>query len=252
MKHIKENVTFTNYSVDLKDTVETFTKKLIYGLFNEGCKQKYGKEVQQHFLTILSKLSVANAEEHWTTFESNFTDIRIKLDLDAKAAESNDPAANNLEEVYLAYPGFYAITVHRLSNQLLKQEIPILPRMMSEYAHTVTGADIHPGATIGASFHIDHATGVIIGESAEIGDHVKIFQGVTLGGISVKKSLASTKRHPTIEQKVTIYANATILGGDVVIGENSIVGANVCITKSVPANSIVTVEHENKIIQKNS
>jgi len=252
MKHIKENVTFTNYSVDLKDTVETFTKKLIYGLFNEGCKQKHGKEVQQHFLTILSKLSVSNPEIHWNTFEDSFTEIRTKLDLDAKAAESNDPAANSLEEVYLAYPGFYAITVYRLSNQLLQQDIPILPRMMSEYGHTVTGTDIHPGATIGASFHIDHATGVIIGESAVIGDHVKIFQGVTLGGISVKKSLASTKRHPTIEQNVTIYANATILGGDVVIGENSIIGANVCVTKSVPANSIVTIEHENKITQKNA
>ena len=123
---------------------------------------------------------------------------------------------------------------------------------MSEFAHSYTGTEIHPGAEIGASFHIDHATGVIIGESSIIKDHVTIFQGVTLGGIQVKKSLASTKRHPTINSNVTIYANATILGGDVVIGKNSIIGANVCVTKSVPENSVVTAKHENKIINKNA
>jgi len=252
MEKTKEKVVFKNYSICLKDTVETFTKKLIYGLFDKKYQQENGNEIKNTFLTILNKLSVENAETHWSNFENKFVEIRTKLDLDAIAAEKNDPAARSLDEVYLAYPGFYAIAVHRLSNQLLKFNIPVLPRMMSEYAHTVTGADIHPGATIGASFHIDHATGVIIGESAIIKENVKIFQGVTLGGISVKKSLASTKRHPTIENNVTIYANATILGGEVVIGENSIIGANVCVTKSVPANSIVTIEHENKIIQKNS
>lgn len=252
MGNIKENVTFTNYSVSLKDTVETFTKQLIYSLFDNSYQQKYGEEVKNTFLAILSKIKVDNSEIIWHDFASKFKEIRTKLDLDAKASESSDPAAKSLAEIYLAYPGFFAISVYRLSNQLLKLGVPILPRMMSEFAHSTTGTEIHPGAEVGCSFHIDHATGVIIGESAIIKDHVKIFQGVTLGGISVKKSLASTKRHPTIEDHVTIYANATILGGDVVIGKNSIIGANVCITKSIPENSIVTVQHENNITQKHS
>ena len=247
----EDSITFTNYSICLKDTVETFTKQLIYSLFDRTYKQQYGKAVENTLLTILNKLSVNNPEKIWIDFENKFTYIRTKLDLDALAAESNDPAAKSLEEIYLAYPGFFAIAVHRLSNQLLKFNVPVLPRMMSEFAHSATGADIHPGAEIGCSFHIDHATGIVIGESAVIKDYVKIFQGVTLGGISVKKSLASTKRHPTIEDKVTIYANATILGGDVIIGKNSIIGANVCITKTIPENSIVTVQHENNITQKN-
>lgn len=252
MEEIKKSVTFKNYSICLKDTVEMFTKKLIHGLFDSEYQESNGEEIKNTFLTILSKLSVENPGEIWLAFENKFVDIRTKLDLDAIAAESNDPAAKSLEEVYLAYPGFFAIAVHRLSNQLLKFNVPVLPRMMSEFAHSTTGADIHPGAEIGCSFHIDHATGIVIGESAIIQDYVKIFQGVTLGGISVKKSLASTKRHPTIGSHVTIYANATILGGDVFIGENSVIGANVCITQSIPENSIVTVQYENKIIQKST
>jgi serine O-acetyltransferase len=152
--------------------------------------------------------------------------------------------------VYLAYPGFYAITVHRLSHELLKLGIPVLPRMMNEFAHSSTGTDIHPGAEIGESFFIDHATGIVIGETTIIKNNVTIFQGVTLGGIQVKKILASTKRHPTIESGVVIYANATILGGDVVIGANSVIGANVCVTESIEENSVVTVQSENNIFQK--
>ena len=252
MENTKQDVTFKNYSICLRDTVETFTKRLIHGLFDSEYQCDNGDDNRDRFITILSKLSVDNAAQIWSDFENTFVYIRTKLDLDAIAAESNDPAAKSLEEIYLAYPGFYAIAVYRLSNQLLQLGVPTLPRMMSEFAHSYTGAEIHPGAEIGCSFHIDHATGVIIGESAIIRDYVKIFQGVTLGGISVKKSLASTKRHPTIDSHVTIYANATILGGDVVIGENSIIGANVCITESIPENSIVTVQYENKIIQKKS
>ena len=252
MENTKQDVTFKNYSICLRDTVETFTKRLIHGLFDSEYQCDNGDDNRDRFITILSKLSVDNAAQIWSDFENTFVFIRTKLDLDAIAAESNDPAAKSLEEIYLAYPGFYAIAVYRLSNQLLQLGVPTLPRMMSEFAHSYTGAEIHPGAEIGCSFHIDHATGVIIGESAIIRDYVKIFQGVTLGGISVKKSLASTKRHPTIDSHVTIYANATILGGDVVIGENSIIGANVCITESIPKNSIVTVQYENKIIQKKS
>lgn len=246
---MKETVTLKNYSMCLKDTVEIFTKELVNNLFDVNHLEENNEQTKNKFLKILEKLSIDNAEEVWNDFENSFVTIRRKLDLDAIAAEKNDPAAKSLEEVYLAYPGFYAIAVYRLSHQLLKLDVPILPRMMSEFAHSITGTDIHPGATIGASFFIDHATGIVIGETTIIKNNITIFQGVTLGGIQVKKNLAFLKRHPTIENNVTIYANATILG-DVVIGKNSIIGANVCITKSIPKNSIVTVKSENKIVQK--
>ncbi|WP_299058469.1 serine O-acetyltransferase EpsC [uncultured Polaribacter sp.] len=250
MKETTRIIGFKNYSMCLRDAVGDFTKQLINNLFDVNHCTESGQETKAKFLKILERLSVENGEDLWNVFEASFITIRGKLDLDAIAAEKNDPAAKSLEEIYLAYPGFYAIAVYRLSHQLLKQEIPILPRMISEFAHGVTGVEIHPGAEIGASFHIDHGTGIVIGESAIIKDEVQIFQGVTLGGIKVKKSLASTKRHPTIESGVVIYANATILGGDVVIGKNSVIGANVCITESVPENSVVTVQAENNIFQK--
>ena len=250
MKEVAEIVNFKNYSMCLRDAVAVFTKEIINNLFDENHLVEKGGQTKQKFLKILERLSVKNGVTLWNDFEKSFSEIRLKLDLDAIAAEKNDPAAKSLDEVYLAYPGFYAIAVHRLSHQLLKQEIPVLPRMMSEFAHSHTGTDIHPGAEIGKSFFIDHATGIVIGETTVIKDNVQIFQGVTLGGIQVKKSLASTKRHPTIENGVVIYANATILGGEVVIGENSVIGANVCVTDSVPENSVVTVQLENNIFQK--
>ena len=234
----------------LRDAVAVFTKELINCLFDEKYQQEKGAATKAQFFRILERLSVENEDCFWLDFEKSFIEIRRKLDLDAIAALKSDPAAKSLREVYLAYPGFYAIAVHRLSNQLLKQEIAILPRMMSEFAHGVTGTDIHPGAEIGDSFFIDHATGIVIGETTVIKDHVTIFQGVTLGGIQVKKSMSSVKRHPTIESNVVIYANATILGGDVVIGAYSIIGANVCIMESTPVNSVVTVQSENKIFQR--
>ncbi|WP_158838783.1 serine O-acetyltransferase EpsC [Polaribacter sp. L3A8] len=250
MKQTKEKIVFKDYSMCLRDAVETFTKDIINNLFDANHLAEKGTQTKNRFLKILERLSIENGEDIWVAFEDSFIEIRQRLDLDAIAAEKNDPAAKSLEEVYLAYPGFYAIAVHRLSHQLLKQEVPVLPRMMSEFAHSTTGTDIHPGAEIGDSFFIDHATGIVIGETTQIKDNVQIFQGVTLGGIQVKKSLASTKRHPTIESGVVIYANATILGGDVVIGRNSVIGANVCITESVVENSVVTVESENNIFQK--
>ena len=243
-------VGFKNYKMCLKDAVGVFTKQLINNLFDASHLSESGEKTRLQFLKILERLSVENGEELWSSFESHFTKIRQQLDLDAEAAHKNDPAAKSLEEVYLAYPGFYAIAVYRLSHQLLKLNIPVLPRVMSEFAHSTTGTDIHPGAEIGESFFIDHATGIVIGETTIIKDNVQIFQGVTLGGIQVKKSLASTKRHPTIESGVIIYANATILGGDVVIGEKSIIGANVCITESITEKSIVTVESNNFITKR--
>ena len=250
MKETEQIVAFKNYSMCLRDAVGNFTKQLINNLFDVNHLSESGPATRVQFLKILERLSVENGEDLWNSFEDFFVTIRQKLDLDAAAAEKNDPAAKSLEEIYLAYPGFYAIAVHRLSHQLLKLEVPVLPRMMSEFAHSTTGTDIHPGAEIGDSFFIDHATGIVIGETTQIKDNVQIFQGVTLGGIQVKKSLASTKRHPTIQSGVVIYANATILGGDVVIGNNSVIGANVCITESVPENSVVTVQSENNIFQK--
>jgi serine O-acetyltransferase len=250
MKKLAAKIKFKNYSMCLRDAVLIFTKELINCLFDEKYQQEKGEATKNKFLGILERLSIENKDCYWLDFEKSFTEIRRKLDLDALAALNNDPAAKSLREVYLAYPGFYAIAVYRLSTQLLKQGILILPRMMSEFAHGATGTDIHPGAQIGNSFFIDHATGIVIGETTVIKDNVTIFQGVTLGGIQVKKSMSSVKRHPTIESNVVIYANATILGGDVVIGAHSVIGANVCILESTPENSVVTVQSENKIFQR--
>lgn len=166
-------------------------------------------------------------------------ELRRLVRLDAEAALLNDPAANSIEEVILSYPGLQAILVYRISNFLYRNGVPIIPRIMSEYIHGRTGIDINPGATIGESFHIDHGTGVVIGETCVIGNRVKIFQGVTLGALSVKKELQAKKRHPTIEDDVTIYPGATILGGCTVIGKGSIIGGNVWVISSVPPFSKV-------------
>jgi serine O-acetyltransferase len=250
MKEVVSEILVKNYSMCLRDAVEIFTKELINCLFDEKYQQEKGEATKCKFLRILERLEIDNETCFWLDFENSFSEIRRKLDLDAVAALNRDPAAKSLREIYLAYPGFYAIAVYRLSHQLLQQEIPVLPRMMSEFAHSTTGTDIHPGAQIGESFFIDHATGIVIGETTIIKENVTIFQGVTLGGIQVKKSLASTKRHPTIENNVVIYANATVLGGDVIIGENSIIGANVCITESTLKNTVVTTEAHNNIFQR--
>lgn len=239
-----------SYNVCLKDTAKTFTKKLFYSLFDCEQEEAHANYLEKTFLEILSKLEVENADMLWETFKAKLPEIRKTLDLDAIAFENNDPASHSLAEIYMAYPGFHAISIYRLSHALYELNVHILPRMMSEYIHGITGVDIHPGATIGESFYIDHGTGIVIGETSIIGKDVKIYQGVTLGGISVAKSLASTKRHPTIEDNVCIYANATILGGDIVIGANSTIGANVWITQSVPENSLVTYQTEIKIRPK--
>ncbi len=169
---------------------------------------------------------------------------------DAHAFVDSDPAARAIESVILYYPGFYSIAIYRLSHVLYKLKIPLLPRMISEYAHSKTGIDIHPGAVIGANFFIDHGTGVVIGETTIIGKNVKIYQGVTLGALYVKKSLRGTKRHPTIEDNVIIYSGSTILGGDTVVGHDTVIGGNVWLTKSVPSYSVVY--HESKTIIRDS
>lgn len=166
--------------------------------------------------------------------------VREMLVLDAQAIADGDPAAEELDEVILAYPGFLAIAHQRVAHEFYAMRVPILPRLLTEYAHTLTGIDIHPGAQIGASFSIDHGTGIVVGESAVIGDRVRIFQGVTLGALMVTKQLAGAKRHPTIGNDVVIYAGATILGGKTVVGDGCVIGGNTWITTSVPPKTVVT------------
>ncbi|GHV85554.1 serine acetyltransferase [Spirochaetia bacterium] len=175
-------------------------------------------------------------------FFGELPEIRRLLDLDIRAAFQGDPAAKSMEEIILSYPGLEAIMVHRLARFFWIRKVPLIPRMMSEIIHSKTGIDIHPGAEIGESFFIDHGTGVVIGETTIIGKNVKLYQGVTLGALSVKKELAGKKRHPTIEDDVTIYSGATILGGETIIGRGSVIGGNVWITSPVPAHSTIYAE----------
>ena len=181
----------------------------------------------------------AAAELVVESFFEEIPEIRRVLSLDMQANFRGDPAAKSFEEVILSYPGFQAVTVHRLAHYFWKAQVPLIPRMMSEIVHGSTGIDIHPGAQIGESFFIDHGTGVVIGETTVIGKNVKLYQGVTLGAMSVEKDAAGKKRHPTIEDDVTIYSNATILGGGTVIGAGSVIGGNVWITESVPPRTII-------------
>lgn len=168
---------------------------------------------------------------------------------DADAILKGDPAAASRTEVIRTYPGFFAIAVFRLAHEFYRLHVPLIPRILTEHAHSQTGIDIHPGATIGERFCIDHGTGIVIGETVEIGNDVKIYQGVTLGALSVKKELAKTKRHPTIEDRVVIYAGATILGGSTVIGHDSIIGGNVWIVKNVEPNSRIYYRFEEGLLK---
>ena len=172
--------------------------------------------------------------------------IKKTLIMDARFILESDPAATSLEEVIAIYPGFYAIFCYRIANALARLSIPLLPRMITEYAHKNTGIDIHPRATIGSPFSIDHGTGIVIGETATIGNNVKLYQGVTLGALSVDKNKASKKRHPTIEDNVILYAGCTILGGETVVGRNSIIGGNVWLTESIAPFSVVY--HKSEIV----
>jgi len=179
-------------------------------------------------------------------FLESIPSIRKILATDVRAAYEGDPAAKSYDEIIFSYPGVFAVTVYRVANKLFEMKVPLLPRIMSEHAHSLTGIDIHPGAEIGESFFIDHGTGVVIGETTEIGKNVRIYQGVTLGALSLPKDagekLRGKKRHPTIEDDVIIYSGATILGGDTVIGTRSVIGGNVWITESVPSDTKVILE----------
>lgn len=203
----------------------------------------YLREVLGHFINDADEI-----KNIVTKFEEKFPKIEESLRTDIEAAYRNDPAAQSYDEIMLAYPSYEVMTIHRIAHELYKMDIPILPRVMSEFAHSKTGIDIHPGATIGNHFFIDHGTGVVIGETAVIGENVVIYQGVTLGAKSFQKDesgylVKGMKRHPEIGNHVVIYAGATILGGDTYIGDHSVIGGNVWLTHSIEANQFVYAQH---------
>ena len=193
------------------------------------------------------------AEQLTSAFIARIPDIQAMILKDVEAEFNGDPAAKDLQDIILSYPGMYAIFVYRYAHILYDMQVPYIPRIMTEYAHGLTGIDINPGATIGEYFCIDHGTGIVIGETTRIGDHVKIYQGVTLGALSTRKGqeLSGVKRHPTIENNVVIYANTTILGGETVIGENAVVAGNTFVTTSIPANTkVASMQPELEIKEK--
>jgi serine O-acetyltransferase len=242
-----------------KKHVENWVDELINWMF--GIEQQVNDlaffnekeiEIETKLQSILSKvLSNKNqVSNNSKLFFDKIENIHLLLLNDLETIVNFDPAAKSKEEVLVAYPGFLAITVYRIANVFWNLNIPTIPRIISEYVHSKTGIDIHPGAEIGENFFIDHGTGIVIGETTKIGNNVKIYQGVTLGALSVSKESAVIKRHPTIENNVTIYANATILGGNTTIGANSIIGGNVWLTHSVPEKTMVYHKSEIEIRNK--
>ncbi len=200
------------------------------------------KKLEEDLVNILNATRACrncNNEGIAREFFRDVPEIYRVLNTDIYSLIHGDPAARVEFEVIRAYPGFYSLCFYRIAHKLLQLEVPLLPRILTEHAHSKTGIDIHPGARIGEHFFIDHGTGIVIGETTEIGNHVKLYQGVTLGAMSVEKSLASVKRHPTVEDHVIIYSGATILGGETVIGHHSVIGGNVWLTKSVPPGTLI-------------
>jgi serine O-acetyltransferase len=218
------------------------------------------EEVELKFNDLRSELAelldatsgcVANGNsQKANTFFANIRELYRILNTDIEALLAGDPAARTRFEIIRAYPGFYAISFYRIAHALYDLNIPLLPRIITEYAHSKTGIDIHPAAEIGEYFFIDHGTGIVIGETTVIGDHVKLYQGVTLGALSVDKTMASVKRHPTVEDHVIIYSGATILGGETIIGHNSIIGGNVWLTKSVLSCSTVYHRPDIEVVEQ--
>jgi len=230
--------------------VTGFFEDLLGALFPERSEHSFSslKGFEHHMKTLELQLEKiikgsfnTNTIDQQTAerFFKNLPDLYKKLEQDSHAMYSGDPAAKSRHEIIRSYPGFYAIAAYRIAHALSLLDIPVVPRLITEYAHGKTGIDIHPGAQIGDYFCIDHGTGVVIGETTVIGDYVKIYQGVTLGALSVRKEDAEVKRHPTIEDNVVVYAGATILGGKTIVGKNSVVGGNVWLTQSVPPKSKV-------------
>ncbi|WP_113738551.1 serine O-acetyltransferase [Blattabacterium clevelandi] len=240
-----------------KNTYKKFVEDLFHFLFTpdqyllegiDSLKKNYQKLKHKLYSIFMEfNFEEKKSKKYVQIFFKNIPNIYQILITDANAILNFDPAATVIEEIFLSYPGFFATALYRIAHQLWILKIPILPRMITEYAHRKTGVDIHASAEIGKDFVIDHGTGIVIGSSTKIGNSVKIYQGVTLGAIYVNKKLKNQKRHPTIEDQVTIYSGATILGGDTVIGHDSILGGNVWITNSIPPFSIVYQKSEIKI-----
>jgi serine O-acetyltransferase len=231
------------YIGDLLDSIYARLTQEIYRSVRPECDDKRAPCGHCHEI----------AEDQALAFLRKLPDLRSRLAQDVQAAYDGDPAAKSIDEVIFSYPAIFAITIFRVAHELNSQGIPLLPRNMTEHAHSVTGIDIHPGATIGAGFFIDHGTGVVIGETTNIGNHVKIYQGVTLGALSFAmdeegRMVRGKKRHPTIEDEVVIYAGATILGGSTTIGRGSVIGGNVWLTRSVPPYTRVIISEPELVI----
>ncbi|UWX59805.1 serine O-acetyltransferase [Chryseobacterium oranimense] len=237
--------------IKMEDFVtELYSSLFLYQQFNTADQLQSNFDQLDQLLLDLIKSTVQDevaSEKHTQDFFLALPEIYSKLILDAESILEFDPATESLEEILLSYPGFFATYVYRISHQLWIQKVKTLPRVISEYGHSRTGIDIHPGAVIGEHFFIDHGTGIVIGETTRIGNHVKLYQGVTLGALNVSKDKANEKRHPNIEDHVIIYSGATILGGNTTIGRDSIIGGNVWITQDVPPKSLVYNKSEIKI-----
>jgi serine O-acetyltransferase len=235
----RQNLHLGNVEYHVGDLIDglhdTLTLQIARALRHEYCQQApqtdFESVAQQKTIDLLRRLP----------------DLRLTLEQDVQAAFEGDPAAKNYHEIIFCYPGLEAITIYRIAHELLLLGVPLIPRMMTEHAHSKTGVDIHPGARIGPSFFIDHGTGVVIGETCDIGANVKLYQGVTLGALSFPRDAAGNiirgmKRHPTLEDEVVVYANATILGGDTVIGHHAVIGSSVWLTHSVAPHTVVSLE----------
>ncbi len=243
------------YDFPSKTVVTEFSQNMAINLFpvikGGGCHPCRKSKLRNQLIRLLEPTKIKLSDKPEVIADSFFKGIPLikkQLEEDAAFIALNDPAALDIDEVIMAYPGFYAILVYRLAHCLSGLGVPIVPRVMTEHAHSITGIDINPKAIIGSEFFIDHGTGIVIGETAIIGNRVKLYQGVTLGALSVNKTMAATKRHPTIEDDVILYAGCTILGGSTIIGHDSVIGGNVWLTESVPPYSLVY--HQNQTTVK--
>lgn len=235
------NKSYRVYTV--RNNVSMLTEDVAFKLINQiRIVLRYDEKYENADETVISE----KAEEITFEFLGKLPKIREYVETDVQAAFDGDPAAYNKDEIIYSYPGLYAIIVNRLAHELFLLGVPLIPRIMTEHAHSKTGIDIHPGASIGRYFFIDHGTGIVIGETTTIGDNVKVYQGVTLGALSTRggQSLKNKKRHPTIEDNVTIYSGASILGGQTVVGRNAVIGGNAFITSSVPEGAKVSIGNQ--------
>ncbi|HMC63690.1 MAG TPA: serine acetyltransferase [Gemmataceae bacterium] len=235
----RQNLHIGNVEYHVGDLIDGLHDKLIQQVAR-ALRHEYGFESPHNDFEAL-------AQEKTIKLLQSLPELRTVLEQDVQAAYEGDPAAKSCHEIIFCYPGLEAITIYRIAHQLLLLGVPLIPRIMTEHAHSKTGIDIHPGARIGPSFFIDHGTGVVIGETCDIGAHVKLYQGVTLGALSFPRDadgniIRGMKRHPTLEDEVVVYANATILGGETVVGHHAVIGSNVWLTHSVDPHTVVSLE----------